>query len=93
MERTCQFNKEVVCDRKECYHCGWDPEVAKAREEEFVRKLTGQKLYQVPFTGYCEVWANSQEEAAEMAETVELQFTARYEYGEPICLEKEEENE
>ena len=93
MERTCQFNIEVVCDRKECYHCGWDPEVAKARKEEFVRKLTGQKLYKVPFTGYCEVWANTPEEAAEMAETVERQFTASYEYGEPICLEKEEENE
>ena len=93
MERTCQFNEAVVCDRKECYHCGWDPEVAKAREEEFLRKCTSQKLYKVPFTGYCEVWANSPEEAAEMAETVEQQFTASYEYGEPICLEKEEENE
>ena len=30
MERVCQFNEAVVCDRKECYHCGWDPEVAKA---------------------------------------------------------------
>ena len=93
MERTCQFNEAVVCDRKECYHCGWDPEVAKAREEDFLRNLTGQKLYKVPFTGYCEVWANTPEEAAEKAETIEQQFTASYDYGEPICLEKEEENE
>ena len=93
MERTCQFNEAVVCDRKECYHCGWDPEVADARAKDFVKYLTGKKLYRVPFTGYCEVWANTPEEAAEKAESVEQQFTANYEYGEPICLEKEEENE
>ena len=92
MERTCQFNKEVVCDRQECYHCGWDPEVAKARKEEFLRKLTDQKLYKVPFTGYCEVWAETPEEATEKADNDEM-FTVQYDFGEPICLEKEEENE
>jgi hypothetical protein len=93
MERACPFNDAVVCDSKECYHCGWDPEVAKARQEELVKAMNGEKLYKVPFTGYCEVWANSPEEALEKAETVEQQFTASYDYGEPICLEKEENNE
>ncbi len=94
MERVCQFNAEVICDRAECYHCGWDPEVASRRQKEFreARGL-GVKQYKIPFTGYCEVWANSAEEAAEKAETVEQQFFAHYDYGDPICLEKEEENE
>lgn len=92
MERVCQFNVAIDCDKAECYHCGWDPEVAKARQEEISRKMA-RKPYKIPFTGYCEVWANSPEEAAEMAENVDQQFFAHYDYGEPICLEKEEKNE
>lgn len=93
MERVCQFNDAVVCDSKECYHCGWDPEVANARKEALVREVSGRKLYKVPFTGYCEVWAKSPEEAAEKAEDIEQQFFASYDYGDPVCLSKEEENE
>ena len=93
MGRICQYNKEVICDRDECYRCGWHPEVAKERLESIVRNETGQKLYKVPFTGYCEVWATSQEEAAEKAEDIEQQFFASYDYGDPECLEKEEANE
>jgi hypothetical protein len=89
MERICQFNEGVICDSTECYHCGWDPEVAKAR----LKAITGEKLYRVPFTGYCEVYATSPEEAAEKAEDIEQQFFAHYDYGDPICEEKEEENE
>jgi hypothetical protein len=89
MERICQFNSEVVCDNAECYHCGWNPKVAKAR----LRAMGCPQLYKVPFTGYCEVWAKSPEEAAEKAEDIEQQFFAHYDYGDPICLEKEEENE
>lgn len=92
-ERVCQYNDAILCDSDECYHCGWDPEVAKARQEELLREVTGMKLYRVPFTGYCEVWAKSPEEAAEKAENVELQFFAKYDYGDPICLEKEDTNE
>ena len=51
------------------------------------------KLYRVPFTGYCEVWAKSPEEATDKADTVEQQFFAHYDYSNPICLEKEDENE
>ena len=63
--------------------------MAKAR----LRAIEGFKLYKIPFTGYCEVWAKSPEEAAEMAEDIEKQFFAHYDYGDPECLEKEEKNE
>ena len=49
-------------------------------------------LYKVPFTGYYEVWATTPEEAIEKADN-EHAFFARHDLGEPICLEKEEENE
>lgn len=55
--------------------------------------MVTDKRYKVPFTGYCEVYARSPEEAADMADDLEKQFFAHYDYGEPICLEKEEENE
>ena len=87
MERVCQFNDAIVCNSKECYHCGWDPEVEKARREARMN----QKLYRIPFAGYCEVWANSSEEAADKAENIDQQFFAHYEYGEPVCLSKEED--
>ncbi len=94
MEHVCQYNAEVVCDHKKCYHCGWDPEVAKARQDKIRGDMmNGNKLYRVPFTGYCEVWAKSPEEAADKAEDIGKQFTAYYAYGDPICLEKEEKNE
>ena len=93
MERICRFNREVICDSAECYHCGWDPEVAKGRLEAIVRKESGRKLYKVPFTGFCEVWADSQEEAAEKAEDTYNHFYVSYDYGDPECLVKEEENE
>jgi hypothetical protein len=89
MERACQYNEAVVCDSKECYHCGWDPEVAQSRLEE----ITSIKLYRIPFTGYCELWAKSPEEAADKAEDIEQQFFAHYEYGEPVSANKEDENE
>ena len=89
MERTCQFNIGVICDSAECYHCGWDPEVAKER----LVKVPHEKQYKIPFTGYCEVWAKSPEEAAKMAEDIEKHFFARYDFGDPECLEEEEENE
>ncbi len=93
MERVCQYNEDVICDSAECHRCGWDPKVAKERLESIVRKESGQKLYKVPFTGYCEVWANSQEEAAEKAEDIKQQFFASYDFGDPECLEKEDEND
>jgi hypothetical protein len=88
MERECQFNRAIVCDSDECYHCGWDPEVAKARSAAGC-----EKLYKVPFTGFCEVWARSPEEAAEKAEDIEKQFFAHYDYGDPTRVTKEDEDE
>ena len=90
--RVCQYNKEVFCDARTCYHCGWDPEVAKERTAEFIAKMPKEKLYRIPFTGYCEVWAKSPEEAAEKAEHIEQQFFAQYDYGDPICMKKEEDD-
>ena len=52
-----------------------------------------RKQYRVPFTGYCEVYAGDPEEAADLADDPEKHFFAKYDYGEPICLEKEEEDE
>lgn len=89
MERVCEYNRAVVCDRDVCYHCGWDPEVA----EERLVEITGERLFRVPFTGYCEVWAKTKREAAEKAEVIEQQFFAQYDYGDPVCVKKEEENE
>lgn len=90
MERVCQYNHAIDCDSDECYHCGWDPEVARARSEAGVGC---EKLYKIPFTGYCEVWAKSPEEAAEKAEYTGKQFFAHYDYGDPVCVKKEDEDE
>ena len=87
---VCPYNKEVDCDHANCQKCGWYPPVAKKRKEEIMNNI---KLYQIPFTGYCEVWANSPEEAAAKAETVEQQFFAHYDYRDPICLSKEDKDE
>ena len=50
------------------------------------------KLYRIPFTGYCEVWADSPEEASEAAENDDL-FTVCYDFGDPVCIRKEVNNE
>lgn len=52
-----------------------------------------EKLYKVTFTGYCEVWASSPEEAADKADSIEQQFFAHYDFDEPVCLEEEDEDE
>ena len=93
MERICEYNTAIMCDSEECYHCGWHPDVAGARKKKLLDAANNQKLYKVPFTGYCEVWATSPEKAAEKAEDIDQQFFAQYDYGDPVCLEKEEENE
>ena len=52
-----------------------------------------EKRYKVPFTGYCEVYARNPEEAADLADDTEQHFFVQCDYGEPICLAKEDENE
>ena len=84
---VCPYNHEVDCDTATCESCGWYPPVTEARIKAFVGKR-----YKVPFTGYCEVWAKSEEDAVEKASNDEM-FFVRYEFAEATCLEKEEENE
>ena len=86
---VCPYNKEVDCETLNCERCGWYPAVENARKE----KLRDVKKFKVPFVGYCEVWAKSQEEAVEKADDVHQQFFAHYDYGDPICLTKEEDDE
>lgn len=93
MTRICPHNYEIDCEASKCDRCGWNPEVAQKRIQEVTKNMCDSKLYKVPFTGYCEVWANSLEEAAEKAEDVDNHFFAHYDLGDPICLKKEEENE
>ena len=92
MTRICPHNYEVDCEASRCDSCGWNPVVAKARLEKAVKNMTDSKLYKVPFTGYCEVWANSLEEAVDKADDDEM-FFVHYDFGDPECLEKEEEDE
>lgn len=92
-KNTCQYNHEVLCDSAKCDKCGWNPVVAERRLKNFMEdRMPDSKLYKIPFTGYCEVWAETPEEASEKADNDEL-FTVQYDFGEPICMEKEEENE
>ena len=92
----CHHNPMVTCEVKECGHCGWNPTVAAVRLAKFTggdTKMPNDKLYKVPFTGFCEVWADSPEAAADKAEDFVTQFYAQYDYGEPECLEKEDTDE
>ena len=92
---VCPHNKEVDCSKRACGSCGWNPLVAKARLRKIVGggvKMPNDKLFQIPFTGYCEVWAESPEEAAYMADRDEM-FFVDYKFGEPICMEREVEDE
>ena len=93
MERICPHNYEIDCGAMKCESCGWNPAVAKVRLEKAVKNMTDSKLYKVPFTGYCEVWANSLEEAADKADDVDNHFFAHYDYSDPECLEKEDKDE
>ena len=92
MTRICPFNYEVDCEAMKCDSCGWNPVVAKARLEKAVKNMTDSNLYKVPFTGYCEVWANSEEEAVNKADDDQMFFVS-YDFGDPVCLYKEEKDE
>ena len=85
---VCPYNHEVDRESMTCERCGWYPPVAKERKKE----IMALKLYRIPFTGYCEVWAKSPEEAADKADDVPAQFFAHYDYGDPVCLSKEDDD-
>lgn len=90
----CPYNPECRCETPLCHKCGWYPDVAERRRQEVAAGMsTTEKLYKVAFTGYCEVWAKSPEEAADKAEDIPQQFFAHYNFMYPICLSKEEKNE
>jgi hypothetical protein len=36
--RTCPHNEEVRCNHVNCKRCGWNPEVAEARNKAFMEK-------------------------------------------------------
>lgn len=92
MIRICPHNHEIDCKHSRCDCCGWNPEVAKKRVQEVMKTMPDSKLYRIPFTGWCEVWAGSTEEASQKAKDDQL-FTVCYDFGDPECLSKEEENE
>ena len=92
MIRICPHNYELDCDTLKCESCGWNPEVARARVEKVMKNMSNSKLYRVPFTGWCEVWAESLEEAVDKADDEQM-FTVHYDFGDPKCMSKEEENE
>ena len=86
-ENICRYNREVDCKTQKCDRCGWNPEVAKARLEERIGgmiELQDEKRYRIPFTGYCEVWAKSPEEALDRADDDKM-FTVHYDFGTPEC--------
>lgn len=35
---VCPHNDAVVCRKKTCYHCGWNPKVAQIRTEVIARE-------------------------------------------------------
>lgn len=98
MERTvhvipCPHNKAIDCSNATCENCGWHPDVIKERTKAaYEGRIGNRKLYKIPFTGHCEVWATSPEEAAEKADNG-VMFYVEYDYDDPICLAKEEEDD
>lgn len=45
MEKVCCFNRMVDCAKHECCNCGWNPEVARERIEdwEIKRRMENNK--------------------------------------------------
>ena len=87
----CPYNSECRCTELNCEKCGWYPPVAEERKKE----LMALAKYKIPFTGYCEVWAKSPEEATAKADNGEM-FYAEYDFGDPVYVKnivEEEENE
>ena len=90
---NCIYNQEVRCNVANCAVCGWNPEVAAKRDRarriaKMQAKLPDHKLYKLSFTGHCEVWARSPEDAVEAASNEDM-FFVRYEFEEPIRLTQE----
>lgn len=76
--KICKYNNGCECEDQECDKCGW--------------ALPLEKKYTIKFTGYCEVWAKSSEEAAEKADNGDMYYV-EYDFGEPVCSLEEEWDE
>lgn len=85
--KPCPYNDGVECETCDCERCGWYPPVEKERMKNIMGK---EKKFKIHFTGFCEVWANSPEEAAHLADQGEM-FYVEYDFGEPNCEEEEDE--
>lgn len=86
----CPYNQECRCDTPECSKCGWNPAVAEKRLKKYREGLgMFDKHYKIPFIGYCEVYAPSEEEALKKAENEDM-FYVDYNFGRVECLSKEE---
>ena len=38
---ACPYNEALICAKKECWLCGWNPKVEKARTEKFMGGFNG----------------------------------------------------
>ena len=86
----CPYNKAIDCAKVDCEKCGWHPDVIEKRKKAAHEGRVGNlKLYKIPFTGHCEVWAKSPEEAAQKADNGTM-FYIEYDFDDPICMAKEE---
>ena len=44
-EKPCKANEGIACSNKiNCSHCGWNPEVAKKRTENYLNKCKEETL-------------------------------------------------
>jgi hypothetical protein len=41
-EQPCLYNEGCSCLKKECWKCGWNPKVAKARTEKIMEGFNGK---------------------------------------------------
>jgi hypothetical protein len=90
---ACPHNNAIDCSNINCETCGWHPDViAKRKKLAQEGRIGNLKLYKLPFTGFCEVWATSPEDASEKADNG-LMFYVEHVFDDPICLAKEEEDE
>ena len=88
----CPHNKECRCTTLTCDTCGWNPEVAKVRLEELRQRIIKmeslvERKFKIPFTGYCEVYAKSTDEALEKADDGDM-FYLHYDFGDPELEEE-----
>ena len=84
-------NEACHCENPKCDKCGWNPEVSEKRKKEYRTGLgLPHKCYKITFTGTCEVYAYSEEDALKRAANQDM-FTVEYDFGEPVCTTEEDD--